>query len=125
MELYSHVPVMRDIVQALQRWGFMICGVFVLDSQFMADPGKFISGCLACLSAMVQLEIPHVNVMTKMDLVRKKRGFMERFYNPDMVHAFTPCPDLPAILPPHADSTRRAAGRACGGAEPGLKPPPV
>ena len=85
MELYSHVPVMRDIVQALQRWGFMVCGVYVLDSQFMADPGKFISGCLACLSAMVQLEIPHVNVMTKMDLVRKKRSFMERFYNPDMV----------------------------------------
>ncbi len=101
MELYSHVPVMRDIVQALQRWGFMICGVFVLDSQFMADPGKFISGCLACLSAMVQLEIPHVNVMTKMDLVRKKRGFMERFYNPDMVHAPTPRPArLPAIRHP-------------------------
>ena len=45
----------------------------MLDSQFMADSGKFISGCLACLSAMVQLEIPHVNVLTKMDLVRKKR----------------------------------------------------
>jgi hypothetical protein len=67
MELYSHVPVMREIVQALQRWGFIVCGVYVLDSQFMADPRKFISGCLACLSAMVQLEIPHVNViLTKM-----------------------------------------------------------
>jgi len=83
IELYSHVPVMKSIVQALQRWGFMVCGVYVLDSQFIADAGKFMSGCLACLSAMVQLEIPHVNVLTKMDLVRKKSSFMERFYQPD------------------------------------------
>ena len=50
---------------------------------------------------MVQLEIPHVNVLTKMDLVRKKRSFMvstlssplrsdhhcklqEKFYQPDI-----------------------------------------
>uniref|UniRef100_A0A7S4JBK5 GPN-loop GTPase 3 n=1 Tax=Guillardia theta TaxID=55529 RepID=A0A7S4JBK5_GUITH len=84
IELYSHVPVMKNLVQALQRWGFMVCGVYVIDSQFIADPGKFISGCLACLSAMVQLEIPHVNVLTKMDLVRKKRSFMEKFYQPDI-----------------------------------------
>jgi hypothetical protein len=32
---------------------------------------------------MVQLEIPHVNVISKMDMVRKKRSFMERFYHPD------------------------------------------
>ena len=32
---------------------------------------------------MVQLEIPHVNVISKMDLVRKKRSFMEKFYHPD------------------------------------------
>eukprot|EP00286_Rhodomonas_abbreviata_P011715 CAMPEP_0181319770 /NCGR_PEP_ID=MMETSP1101-20121128/17755_1 /TAXON_ID=46948 /ORGANISM="Rhodomonas abbreviata, Strain Caron Lab Isolate" /LENGTH=262 /DNA_ID=CAMNT_0023427405 /DNA_START=121 /DNA_END=909 /DNA_ORIENTATION=+ len=83
IELYSHVPVMKSIVQALQRWGFMVCGVYVLDSQFIADAGKFMSGCLACLAAMVQLEIPHVNVLTKMDLVRKKKAFMERFYQPD------------------------------------------
>eukprot|EP00293_Proteomonas_sulcata_P009087 CAMPEP_0184306356 /NCGR_PEP_ID=MMETSP1049-20130417/15372_1 /TAXON_ID=77928 /ORGANISM="Proteomonas sulcata, Strain CCMP704" /LENGTH=254 /DNA_ID=CAMNT_0026618597 /DNA_START=89 /DNA_END=853 /DNA_ORIENTATION=+ len=83
IELYSHMPVMKNIVAALQRWGFMTCAVFVLDSQFIADSGKFLSGCLACLSAMVQLEIAHVNVLTKMDLIRKKRSFMERFYQPD------------------------------------------
>ena len=78
IELYSHLPVMRNLVQQLQRWGFMVCAVYVLDSQFMADAAKCMSGCLACLSAMVQLEVPHVNVLTKMDLVRKKKAFMER-----------------------------------------------
>jgi len=83
IELYSHVPVMKNVVKSLQQRGYMVCGVYIIDSQFLADPGKFISGCLACLSAMVQLEIPHVNVISKMDLVRKKRGFMEKFYHPD------------------------------------------
>lgn len=84
IELYSHVPVMRSLVQSLQRWGFMVCGVYVLDSQFLADSSKFMSGCLACLAAMVQLEIPHVNVISKLDLVRKKKSFMEKFFHPDM-----------------------------------------
>jgi hypothetical protein len=43
--------------------------VYLLDSQFLDDPTKYFSGVLAALSAMVNLEIPHVNVMTKMDLV--------------------------------------------------------
>lgn len=39
----------------------------------MTDVTKFISGCMASLSAMVQLELPHVNVLSKMDLVPNKR----------------------------------------------------
>lgn len=34
---------------------------------------KFVSGCMASLSAMVQLELPHVNILSKMDLVTNKR----------------------------------------------------
>ncbi|EXC30892.1 Cytochrome P450 93A2 [Morus notabilis] len=36
--------------------------------QFMTDVTKFISRCMASLSAMVQLELPHVNILAKMDL---------------------------------------------------------
>ncbi|EXC25623.1 Transcriptional regulator ATRX [Morus notabilis] len=35
---------------------------------FMTDVTKFISRCMASLSAMVQLELPHVNILAKMDL---------------------------------------------------------
>lgn len=45
--------------------------------QFMTDVTKFISGCMASLSAMVQLELPHVNILSKMDLVAKKRNIEE------------------------------------------------
>ncbi|TYZ55515.1 hypothetical protein PybrP1_000397, partial [[Pythium] brassicae (nom. inval.)] len=43
-----------------------------IDSLFIADPTKFISGVLCSLSAMVQLELPHINVLTKCDLVDEK-----------------------------------------------------
>lgn len=50
-----------------------MCGVFLVDSQFMVECSKFFAGVLAALSAMIQLEIPHVNVMTKMDLLNKRQ----------------------------------------------------
>jgi hypothetical protein len=43
----------------------------------MTDVTKFISGCMASLSAMIQLELPHVNILSKMDLVTKKRSIEE------------------------------------------------
>lgn len=43
----------------------------------MTDVTKFISGCMASLSAMVQLELPHINILSKMDLVTNKRDIEE------------------------------------------------
>ena len=51
-----------------------MCGVFLVDSKFMVNTGMFFSGVLAALSAMVQLEIPHINVMSKMDLLSKDQA---------------------------------------------------
>jgi len=38
----------------------------------MEDPTKYFSGVLSAMSCMVGLEVPTVNVMSKMDLVRKQ-----------------------------------------------------
>lgn len=46
--------------------------VYCLDVQFASEMPKFIAGCMNALSAMVQLELPHVNVLTKMDLCKNK-----------------------------------------------------
>ena len=62
---------MRQIVNALQTWDFRLCGVFLVDAQFLTDTTKFFSGILAALSAMVQLEVPHINVLSKLDLLDK------------------------------------------------------
>jgi GTPase len=36
------------------------------------DASKFISGSMQALSAMVKLELPHINVLTKMDICPDK-----------------------------------------------------
>lgn len=72
IELYSHLSVFRTFVDLLRRDGWQVCAVYCLDVQFASEMPKFIAGCMNALSAMVQLELPHVNVLTKMDLCKNK-----------------------------------------------------
>ncbi|KAI7856086.1 GPN-loop GTPase [Circinella umbellata] len=93
IELYTHFPIMRRICETLGQWNMRICGVYCLESQFIEDKAKYFSGVLSAMSAMVNMEIPHVNVMTKMDLVEGDYGNakkdtlttreLERYLDPD------------------------------------------
>ena len=49
--------------------GWAVCVVYCLDCQFVAEVPKFVAGCMQALSAMVLLELPHINVLTKVDLL--------------------------------------------------------
>ncbi|KAF9055176.1 ATP-binding protein Fet5 [Hymenopellis radicata] len=69
IELYTHHPFLPSLVQNLQRMGIRTCAVYLIESQFMEDKYKFFSGVLSAMSAMVNLEIPWINIMSKMDLV--------------------------------------------------------
>eukprot|EP00933_Yihiella_yeosuensis_P023077 TRINITY_DN18023_c2_g1_i1.p1 TRINITY_DN18023_c2_g1~~TRINITY_DN18023_c2_g1_i1.p1 ORF type:complete len:285 (+),score=53.73 TRINITY_DN18023_c2_g1_i1:101-955(+) len=69
IELYSHLPVMRELVDMLQNQDFRVAGVYCIDINFIEDTAKFLSGALAALTAMVNLELPHINVLTKCDLL--------------------------------------------------------
>jgi len=46
-----------------------VCVVYCLDSQFVSEVSKFVAGSLQAMSAMVLLELPHLNVLTKVDLL--------------------------------------------------------
>lgn len=72
IELYTHVPVMRRVVEQLQSWNFRVCGVFLVDAQFSVEESKFLSGMLTALSSMIQLEIPFIHVLSKVDLLSKR-----------------------------------------------------
>ncbi|GBG60923.1 hypothetical protein CBR_g16045 [Chara braunii] len=104
IELYSHVPILRTFVDQLKRWDFNICAVYLLDAQFASDVAKFISGCMASLSAMVQLELPHVNILSKMDLCPNKKD-IERFLDPDVQMLLA---DLNRHMPPSFMKLNRA-----------------
>lgn len=85
IELYTHLDVMKKLIQVLESWDFRVCGVFLIDSQFMVETTKFFSGVLSALSAMVNFETPHVNVITKMDLLNKAgRRKISRYLEPDI-----------------------------------------
>lgn len=97
IELYTHIPVMKQLVETLHSWDFSVCGVFLMDAQFLIDAAKFFSGAMSALSAMVQLEVPFVNVLSKMDLLSKESAdALERYLSPNTVEIVN---DLNARLP--------------------------
>ncbi|PFH34647.1 ATP-binding domain 1 family protein [Besnoitia besnoiti] len=76
VELYTHLALMAEICNSMQAWGLRLCACCCLDVSFMTDSAKLLGGSLMALSAMVQLELPHINLLTKCDLVDKNLSLM-------------------------------------------------
>jgi GPN-loop GTPase len=74
LELYTHIPLMRNVIDRMRMWGYgnSMVTVFLLDATFVADTSKFISGSLLSLSAMIALELPHANILSKCDLLSEE-----------------------------------------------------
>ncbi|KAF7242436.1 GPN-loop GTPase 2 [Varanus komodoensis] len=71
VELCTHHSSLRNIFAQLMKWNFRLAAVHLVDSHYCTDPGKFISVLCTSLSAMLHVELPHVNVLSKMDLVEQ------------------------------------------------------
>ncbi|CAN4122881.1 unnamed protein product [Withania somnifera] len=56
--------------------------VHLVDAHLCSDPGKYVSALLLSLSTMLHLELPHVNVLSKIDLIESygKLAFNLDFY---------------------------------------------
>ncbi|KAI9810701.1 MAG: ATP binding protein [Thelocarpon impressellum] len=88
IELYTHIPILPTLVRHLTRTGALnlnLCAAYLLESTFVVDRAKFFAGTLSAMSAMIMLEIPHVNVLSKMDLIKStlERRELKRFLDPD------------------------------------------
>lgn len=88
IELYTHIPIVPALVRHLTRSGAMnvnLCAAYLLESTFVVDRAKFFAGTLSAMSAMIMLELPHINVMSKMDLIKGSvpRKELKRFIDPD------------------------------------------
>lgn len=89
IELYTHIPVVPELARHLTRTGALnvnLCAAYLLESTFVVDRAKFFAGTLSAMSAMIMLEIPHVNVLSKMDLVKDtvSKKELKRFIDPDV-----------------------------------------
>lgn len=75
IELYSHMKVMTRIVEKIKSWGYNLWAVFICDgTTCLSESSKFISTSMISLSTMVQVELPHINVMSKCDLIEDKKS---------------------------------------------------
>lgn len=88
IELYTHIPILPALVRFLGQPGALdirLCAAYLLEATFVVDRAKFFSGTLSAMSAMMLLEVPHLNILSKMDLVKdqvRKRD-IKRFLTPD------------------------------------------
>ncbi|KUJ20415.1 uncharacterized protein LY89DRAFT_639956 [Mollisia scopiformis] len=88
IELYTHIPILPALVKHLTKTGSLdinLCAAYLLEATFVVDRAKFFAGTLSAMSAMIMLEVPHVNILSKMDLVKGQIGKRElkRFLDPD------------------------------------------
>eukprot|EP01055_Gregarina_sp_Pseudo9_P002249 Gregarina_sp_Pseudo_9__2248@NODE_2582_length_945_cov_8_200883_g2367_i0_p1_GENE_NODE_2582_length_945_cov_8_200883_g2367_i0NODE_2582_length_945_cov_8_200883_g2367_i0_p1_ORF_typecomplete_len272_score33_09ATP_bind_1/PF03029_17/9_6e86PduVEutP/PF10662_9/0_31PduVEutP/PF10662_9/0_1GTP_EFTU/PF00009_27/0_00012SRPRB/PF09439_10/0_00025AAA_33/PF13671_6/0_00034AAA/PF00004_29/0_0017AAA_16/PF13191_6/0_015AAA_16/PF13191_6/86Zeta_toxin/PF06414_12/0_0012AAA_5/PF07728_14/0_0012AAA_22/PF13401_6/0_093AAA_22/PF13401_6 len=72
IELYTHHPVMREFLRQLELWDYRVVAIYCMDVSFMSETNKFLSGAMSALSAMIMLELPHINVLTKCDMLNEK-----------------------------------------------------
>jgi hypothetical protein len=72
VELVTHHPSVKTVLLRMQReLDFQLVAVHLVDAHYCSEPAKYISAALLSLSTMLRLELPHVNVLSKMDLLEK------------------------------------------------------
>ena len=59
-----------------------LAAVHLVDAHLCTDPAKYISALLLSLSTMLHLELPHINLLSKIDLIEQygKLRFNLDFY---------------------------------------------
>lgn len=88
IELYTHVPILPTLVKFLTQPGALdirLAAAYLLEGTFVVDRAKFFAGSLSAMSAMMLLEVPHLNILSKMDLVnaQMRKKDIKRFLTPD------------------------------------------
>lgn len=88
IELYTHIPILPQLVKFLSRSGSLdirLCAAYLLEATFIVDRAKFFSGTLSAMSAMILMEMPHINILSKMDLIKGqvRKKDLKNFLTPD------------------------------------------
>ena len=69
IELFTNDDSVKQIINHLQKLDYRLCAVQLIDSHYCNDASKFISVVLISLKMMIQLEMPHVSILSKIDLI--------------------------------------------------------
>jgi len=69
VELSTNHDSLKNIVEKLTKSGFRLAAVHLCDAHYVTDASKYISVLLLSLRTMLHLELPHINVLSKIDLI--------------------------------------------------------
>ncbi|CAJ0590611.1 unnamed protein product [Cylicocyclus nassatus] len=90
LELYKSEGDLCKLIHELEKAGVRLCAIHLVDSLYCADAAKFISVVMSTLATMVTMEMPQVNVLSKIDLFDEASSF-------DLDY-FTRLPDVSRLL---------------------------
>lgn len=71
VELFMMHDNLKQIIGTLtDKWHYRLCAVSLVDGHLCTDASKYISMLLLALNTMLHLEMPQINVLSKIDLVK-------------------------------------------------------
>ena len=96
-EIYTYHEGMFKVLSTLQKaLDLRLCSLHLVDSHLCSEPFTFIAASLLSLQSMMRLELPHMNVLTKVDM----RENFEKGAAGYGLEQFTEMLDLRSVLPP-------------------------
>ncbi|KAI0161004.1 hypothetical protein GGR52DRAFT_576415 [Hypoxylon sp. FL1284] len=69
VELYTHHNSLRNVFFKLQKLGYRLVAVHLSDSFCLTQPSLYVANLILTLRAMLQMDLPHINILTKIDKV--------------------------------------------------------
>ncbi|KAA8650942.1 GTPase GPN2 [Aspergillus tanneri] len=101
VEIFTHHSSLRNIFFKIQKLGYRLVVIHLIDSYNLTLPSMYISALLLSLRAMLQMDLPHLNVLTKIDNLS---NYAPLPFNLDF---YTDVQDLTYLLPHlEAESSR-------------------
>ncbi|KAI3726363.1 hypothetical protein L1987_66160 [Smallanthus sonchifolius] len=79
---FLHSNAKKVIMKLIKKLDLRLTAVHLVDAHLCSDPAKYVSALLLSLSTMLHMELPHVNVLSKIDLIESygKLAFNLDFY---------------------------------------------
>ncbi|PQQ10983.1 GPN-loop GTPase 2 [Prunus yedoensis var. nudiflora] len=79
---FLHSSAKIVIMKLVKKLNLRLTAVHLVDAHLCSDPGKYVSALLLSLSTMLHMELPHINVLSKIDLIGSygKLAFNLDFY---------------------------------------------
>jgi GTPase SAR1 family protein len=72
VELWTCHQSLLNVIRVMNTsWGIQLASVQLVDSHLCTEPGKYLSALLVSLSTMLHLGLPHVNVLSKVDMLEQ------------------------------------------------------